>query len=490
MSIALQNTATPVVFDGYTTARQWINSSTGGHIRWGVLAIIANYVGSYAMISKSADPFFQQFNMDRESLLNQVLDVSDVCKGFCCEYEALDDTFLCALFEQYNITIYTKGEACYATYRIGAELNSALITMGLHQEIKADAQVPFFLAELRKRLRALIYKSEISITTFLGRPPRLSHRYMNLEPPLDLTDAQNLLWQLLVDENGYNRDGEIRHVSWVGSSISFTARREDILELSLGNYTQEEVRQKAIDIQPETEEHWATLPHYMSSIKESIFGLESEEVSDLHFRNVFRQGPQVNSLLLHRVLMRKAGADPAELIRTAQTILGDVMRTYKRVEMSAAASFIYFLAVHGMRSAVILAIEPLKQEQLPEYPNEPLLPRSRTIQDLSIFAAKLGELDTVFGDKNLCKKGQKVITRILDKILSPNTSSPQSHAFPIQTQQLDTMARTTDMLQNAHILENPTFLNDFSYDISAQMSGPDYEFRQWLESMGEQNWDL
>jgi hypothetical protein len=494
-----QNTATPLVFDGSTTARQWIRSATGEHIRWATIAMIANYVGSYAMVAKSSDSFFKDFNVDRQSLVDQMLEVSNVCLGFCRECDALDYVFICALLEQYNITGNTKGEGSYVSYRIGAEVNSAFIAMGLHQEIKPDSKVPFFLAELRKRLRAIVYGTEITIATFLGRPPRLSHRYMNLDPPLDLTDSQlfsedpqELAAAIArLDDQGHNQHGEIRHISWMRCSISFIARREEILELSIGNYTPDEVRQRAVDIQRKTEEHWLTLPHFMSSLKDSLFGLDTHGNFDLHLRNTFRQIPQANSLLLHRLLVRKAGAGPAELIRTAQTILSDVMRTYKRIEMSAGTSFMYFLAVHGIRSAVILAIELLKQEQLPAYPEEPLLPRSRTIQDLSIFVDRLSDLDPVFGDKSLCEKGQKVISLILDKLLSPQkTSDRHGHSLPMQMQRLDTDAVTNDIFPNTHVPEHYMAVNEFNYDIGAAISGPDHEFRLWLESMDDQNWGL
>lgn len=503
-----QNTAKPLIFDGRTTARQWTRSATGENIRWATLAMIANYVATYAMVAKSSDPFFIEYNVDRRSLMDRMLEASKLCIGFCREYDALDDAFLCALLEHYNLTELTKGETSYAAYRIGAEVNSALVAMGLHQEIKADNKVPFFLAELRKRVRSMVYGMEISIATFLGRPPRLSHRYMNLDPPLDLTeselfseDPQELAIAIArLDNQGYNTDGEIRHISWVRSSIGFVARREDILELSIGNYTPDEVRQKAVDIQRKTEEHWVTLPPYLSSFKERLFGLDTHEIFNLHLRNVFRQIPQSNLLLLYRLLERKAGAGPADLIRTAQAILSDVMRSYKRIEMSAATSFIYFLAVHGIRSAVILAVELLKQEQLPVYPEAPLLPRSRTIQDLSIFADKLSDLDPFFGDKSLCEKGQKVISLILDKILSPPKSSERHYhqSSPVQTRRLDIDANTatdifqhtTQSAQSTHVPENYMLMGDFGHDIGAAISWPDHEFRLWLENMDNQDWGL
>ncbi|KAJ5622737.1 hypothetical protein N7490_011342 [Penicillium lividum] len=492
-----ENTATPLVFDGNTTVRQWISSATGDHIRWGVIAMIANYVGSYTMVTKSSDPFFKEFKVERKSLLQHMAKVSKVCIGFCREFGAFDDVFISALFEHYNITQYTNGGMSYAAYCLGAELNSAFIAMGLHQEIKADGRLPFFLAELRKRLRALVYTAEISTATFLGRPPRLAHRYTNLDPPLDLTDSQLFseypqeldIAISKLDEQGYNQDGVIHHLSWIRSSLNFIKRREDILELSLGNYSPDEVRRNASVIQQRTEQHWANLPHFISSLRHSTSGLETWEPIDLHFRNIFRQGPQANLLLLHRVLMRKAGSGPAELIQTAQLILSDVMRLYKRVEISGTTSFIYFLTVHGLRSAVILAMELLKQDQLPVSPKEPLLPRSRTIQDLSIFSAKLNDLDPIFGDKDLCEKGQKVISRVLDKILSPPKSAGQPcHTCLMQTQQLDTIAITDNTSHNIHVPERLVARDDISYDMNVPILGADHEFRLWLESIDSQEW--
>lgn len=497
-----QNTATPLVFDGSTTARQWIQSATGRNIRWATIAVIASYVGTYAMLTKSSDPFFKEFNIDRETLICQMLEVAEVSTSLCRECDALDDAFLCAQFEIYGITAYTKGQACYATYRIGAELNSALIAMGFHQEIRANNRVPFFLAELRKRLRAMVYGTEINIATFLGRPPRLSHRYVNLDPPLDLTDLQLFsedpqelaIAIARLDEQGYNRDGEIRHVSWVRSHIKFLKRREEILELSLGDYSPDEVLQKAVIIRRETEEHWTSLPHYMQSLKESLSGLDTHEILDLHLQNVFRQGPQANSLLLNRVLVHKAGVGPAELIHTAQGILSDVMRSYKRIEMSATTSFIYFLAVHGIRSAVILATELLKQEQLTDYPDDPILPRSRTIQDLCIFANKIIDLDPVFGSKSLFEKGKEVILLILDKILSPpKISGGHRGSLPVQARRLDETASINDMFQTTQTMfgsESCVFMdNNFSHDDrGAAIFGPDYDFGLWLEN--NQNWNM
>jgi hypothetical protein len=497
-----RNTATPLAFDGTTTASEWVYSATGIHIRWATLAMIANYVATYIIVSKPSDPFFDEFNVERSSLLAQMAGAADECLSFCREFDALDDVFLWALLESYSVTASTKGESGYATYRIGAELNSALVSLGLHQVIRADDRVPLFLAELRKRLRAMVFTAEIGMAAHLGRPPRLSYRFMSLDPPLDLLESelfgehpQGLADAIAkqLDEHGYRRDGKISYVSWLRPWIKLMMRREEILELAMGNSTPEEIRQKADAIQQKTEEHWATLPPYMSNLRDSDFVIGTQNVTDMHFQNLFRQGPQGNVLLMQRVLMRKAGASPTELIRAAQGVLSHFMRTYKRIDASAAASsnIVNFMVVPVMRSAAILATELLKQEQYPSYPKNPLLPRSKTIQDLSVLTAKLADMDPGFAYKENTEQGRKVISRILDKILSPPTpavTEQQCHSSHSQTEQLDMNTFANDLSQNIYVPESFPIMNGFSFS-NAPIFGPDHDFMQWLESMDTQDWE-
>lgn len=108
-------------------------------------------------------------------------------------------------------------------------------------------------------------------------------------------------------------------------------------------------------------------------------------------------------------------------------------------------SFSFIMSSHGLRSAAIVAIELLKQEMLPQYPERPLLPRSQTIQDLAIFASRLGSIQPTDGCYSVCEQGKRVITKILDRILSPgppvalqrtDSGSICNHAQEQQQQQL------------------------------------------------------
>lgn len=76
------------------------------------------------------------------------------------------------------------------------------------------------------------------------------------------------------------------------------------------------------------------------------------------------------------------------------------------------------LASYGLPSAGVLAIELLKQEQSKQYEPE-LLPKSDTVQDLSVFISALASVGPGEGNYNICNQGRRALKRLLDQILAP-----------------------------------------------------------------------
>lgn len=114
--------------------------------------------------------------------------------------------------------------------------------------------------------------------------------------------------------------------------------------------------------------------------------------------------------------------------------------------------------VHGLPAAGVLSIELLKQEQSRAYTSD-ILPRSETIQDLSVFISALASVEPGEGNFAVCNQGRKALKRVLDQILSPN-----SGAHP-----------TTGSADQA--------FDDMSLYFP---TGNDADFLQWLENV---EWD-
>jgi hypothetical protein len=76
------------------------------------------------------------------------------------------------------------------------------------------------------------------------------------------------------------------------------------------------------------------------------------------------------------------------------------------------------MAEVGVSSAGVLAVELLKQEQSPQITQE-ILPRSDTIQDISVFISLLADVKTGDANHHICKQGRRALKSAMDKILSP-----------------------------------------------------------------------
>lgn len=281
-----------------------------------------------------------------------------------------------------------------------------------------------------------------------------------------------------LDSDGWSRSEKLTRATWMRVWVGFAPRREDILDLSLGTYSKEVILQRAAEIQELSEARWAILPKYLRECRDQP-SLPKYSPIDTLYRNVIRQGYLANELLLQRVLVRKTGADTGKLIKAARAIFKDIMLITTRHDMAKdfQVDMAYLLAAHGLRSAAIIAVELLRQEQQQVYNEQ--IPRSETIQELSIFAGRLGNVEKSDGAYAICDQGRKVITRILDKILAP----PQQNITPISFQQ--------DQLLGIQPL---AIEGDGGVGLGAPLNlENDNDFMRWLESTSmdfERGWTL
>lgn len=432
-----RNTCSPITFDGNTVAMEWANLGTGPNIRWEVIGLIAAVAGICALSLRHSDSLLVETGITGVDFARRMRSVAETCLSFSRSCEAINDMFLWLVCETGYLIVALEGEDSYASYQASGEEVNAVIAMGLHQKIEANDELPIFLAETRKLVFVLVYTSEIGFAAFLGRPPRLSYRYSSLELPLDITEAQLMLGKdeiativrNTIDKDGFNTSKRLGRIARLRVQIPFSCRREEILDLALGQHATEEILRRAKVIQDKTEEQWSRFPEWIRRIRSDPIEFGTLKPIERLHRFYICQSLRGNELLLQRVLIRKAGAGSEKLIQEARRMFKDVLHVSQRVDLETilATDITAVLVILGLRSAAIVAVELVKQEQLP-FPDSALLPRSQTIQELSVFAARLGSVDPEDGSFSICDQGRKVITRILDKILSPSTTSERGCA--------------------------------------------------------------
>ncbi|KAJ3567914.1 hypothetical protein NPX13_g6601 [Xylaria arbuscula] len=490
--------------------KTWAMQATGMNIRWEVIGIIAALIGQCAMTLGRSDLLLTQHNVSKLILARRMSEISSTCLDFCRDCEALDDLFVWLIIENMALTESIKGGGSYALYRESGEFVNAIVAMGLHIDVKQGKQrIPFFLEQIRTRMVAGAYSTDISISSYLGRPPRLSYRYCNLTPPIDIPDTQIIASEdeiarivSSLDENGFGTSDKVSRATFMKAWVGFAPRREEVLDLSLGRYSREEIFRRAEEIQNKSNEYWANLPLFIRSMANDSSdynenGPANKRPIETLLKITLRQGFRANELLLQRVLIRKTGASWDKLVEAASSIFEDILRVTKRHDLASIlqSNISALLAVSGLRSASVIAVELLKQEQMPNYPKNPLLPRSRTIQDLSVFAARLGDVDPSDGQFTVCDQGRKVITRILDKILSPPSLTERPLISHVQHEQ-HTEAQASEGL-DLNVFQNETAphqewpppdpldfqIGEANWGIEVPFLGNDSDFVQWLESV-------
>jgi hypothetical protein len=321
-----------------------------------------------------------------------------------------------------------------------------------------------FLLETRRRAFLSIYAAEISMALFLGRPPRILSIYCDLEAPLDLTDDE-LSWSppLLAEairsiEKGCPRRKPLYYILWLQAWARIGPRREEVLDLALGRHDQDYIVNRAAIIEAKMREDWVAMPDYVRSPIGSAESMRQLGLVDALWATMLKIDYTTNNLVLQRVVFQKTGSSPAKLISAAREILDDIKHIAHSHQIAHVAhtDYICFL-IHGLSSASILAVELLKQEQSATYPTDPLLPRSRTIQDLAEFVATLKSVDRSNAAYPMCEQSHRAISHILDKILS-HRPGERDTAQKVQPQNEEALS-----LKQGKGLERSVGMGDFAF---------------------------
>lgn len=124
--------------------------------------------------------------------------------------------------------------------------------------------------------------------------------------------------------------------------------------------------------------------------------------------------------LLIRTQVNRRLLDYKDIIPVARRLLGIALLAHSRRDFfrDFQGDLLYLYTVHGLPSAGVLAIELLRQEQSRQHTPD-ILPRSETIQDLSVFISALSAVKPGEGNYSICNQGRRALKKVLDQILSP-----------------------------------------------------------------------
>nr|POF06872.1 hypothetical protein CFP56_31496 [Quercus suber] len=429
-----RNTRQPLKLHGQMSAEEWAKSASGKNLRWEVVGIILSITGCIAVNLSDWDSIFDTIRdryVDKPTFAERMRKASEFCQCFCYESEVLNDLTIAFMYEDLILVVCVKGEGAYVTWQRTGEVCDAIVAMGIHQGNYVDSSTPFWMSELRRKIFISAYGRDKSSATFLGRPPRLSYRYCKMEMPLDL-NGEDIFYggKALeaavgaLDPNGWNTTGAFQRTTWLRAWFQHCKIREEILEIALGSDDHDLVERTQV-IRRRLDELHATYPAFMRLAPEDVLNQSERQSSGSCLNAIFlisvHAGVMHTEFLLQRALINRRKHNYKELIPISRQILSLVLLAQSKRDFfrDFQADLTYLLAVHGLPTAGVLAVELLKQEQSRQYTAD-VLPRSETIQDLSVFISTLALVKFGEGNYPVCNQGRRALRRILDQILSPN----------------------------------------------------------------------
>jgi hypothetical protein len=469
------NTMKPLsnILNRQTTPREFVANITGDNLRWEVVGIILTLVGLLAQSLQDGDPIFCSHDdppVDRSALALKTYNASDSIVTFCIDFDVMNDIVLWLMYENTILACSLHAKGSYYNFQKSGQLYNALIAFGLNQEIKVDDHTPFFISEIRKRLFVCAYENDKYTAAFIGRPPRLTRQYCLIQLPLDLNDAQTMsdgidLENALanLDHDGWNRRGTVQRCTFARIFASNALITEEILEISIGQMPIEEIGQRAADIEMRATRIWDCMPSFLKVDREHPWDTKRAPI-ELLFLAYIKLANLGHHFLLQRTLIKKVGADSTRLLAVARETFDFilVLMNHRDFFRDFQMDITQLLCMNGIPAAAVVAVELLHQEQDPSSTSALAnpLPRSDTIQDLSVLVACLGSVRPESGGYAICERGKKFLKKILDTILSPAPSP-------------------TAVRSNSSVDE----MGDASFTTPLFHTGSDGDFVRWLETM-------
>ncbi|KAJ4991457.1 hypothetical protein SVAN01_03104 [Stagonosporopsis vannaccii] len=432
-----------------TTPRGFCTNVTGVDLRWETVGIIVSLISLVAQSLKDGDPVFCSHDappVDRAALAVSMYDASEMCVQFCDNLGTLNDMYLWLLYENSiaHCSLRSQGnkltKAGYDNWRKTSAFAAALQCANLHQEITVDENTPFFIAELRKRLFICSYSNDKNSAASAGRPPKLTRLYCQLQIPLDLTDAQTMsegpeLQAAIaeLDADGWNQEGLVQRSTFARISATNALITEEILEISLGHLSQDNIIRRAADMEVKALQSWDDLPEFLRIDISDPWSSRRSPI-ELLFLIFIRLASLDHHFLLQRTLSKKVHVESPHPNMKLLSVCSEIFRVvimmvdHKDYFRDFQIDFIQILCMHGIPAAAILAVELLHQERNPTSASAQAYPlhRSDTIQSLSVFVSCLGTIRPDANGYQSCDRGKTFLKKILDLVLGAGPAAPKN----------------------------------------------------------------
>ncbi|KNG82297.1 hypothetical protein ANOM_008700 [Aspergillus nomiae NRRL 13137] len=395
-----QNTATNVIkVEANMTTHQFYRLFTGVNLRWEFVGLIFALAGLGASIS-CPSPLFS---------LNGKDEISQMPLPWRWQLQVMH---------------VLKSAGNHHIYAQFGDLVSCIHAMGLHRPHPPDSSVPFFLSQTRKRVFTASYRTDKNLATFLGRPPRLSYHYCDVELPLDLDDHSLILDHLSLDKavrqltsDGWGAfSGGLRPATVIRLRYMIARLREQVMELSLGRGF---VGSRESELQmtyQECKRLWDRVPKELHYSKRSwgVLGPHLSIISlVIHLEYLY------TVFQVERIRCSESPDAMTDLLDSAMQIVSAVTDFTKQSDQegSIREKYTWIFLFYALPAAGVVATE-LHRCTVSMVPLPCSMPRSRIIRDLNLLASWFESANPPTSyTHQACVEVTKAIIKLLDDTL-------------------------------------------------------------------------
>ncbi|KUL92388.1 hypothetical protein ZTR_02229 [Talaromyces verruculosus] len=419
-------TKAPLEVSSNTSASEFGSSFTGPQLRLEFIGFI------FAMAGISVQGRFpgrqplelgNGESMDTDAFTKEMVLACYYCIEVCKQTSYVNDLRIWMRYMHVLLGAEVLGESSERVYSLFGDLVTDIYAMDLHHQPSDD--VPFFLAETRKRMLAVTHRTDKNLSTAMGRPPRLPHRYCDEALPLDLPDEylfgekeslQRFLQSL--DDDGWNRNGKLYPATLMRMRCILSNLREQVLELSLGRSTHPNYTKDLSDTYKFSQTIFNRIPtRYMYT---SSCWKDTDAIECLA-RMIIRLEHLLSVLQLQRLRCQENSEATGDLLNTCLDVLSIVVDlTGKHGIHQIRKQFAWMYLMYGIPASGVLATE-LYQRTISSQPLPPNKPRSEIIRTLSFLVSWVR--NTVTEEQpsvtiGACLELNNVISNLLDDALN------------------------------------------------------------------------
>ncbi|KAF3053871.1 hypothetical protein E8E11_011458 [Didymella keratinophila] len=442
----MENSKKPLCVNKITDPRELYKSCSGDNLRLETIGFLLATAGSSLTFGFLPDTFSGPADRGlRARLVDKLLSASTQCITITSLIGTVNDVSVWMYYENYLFTTRVCGHSGPPSWRRINDLATQIYALGMHKESTTQS-VPTWLMETRRRVFCSSYNQDKAISTFLGRPIRISKRHTDMPLPQDLRDdeltgssADLDLAIRALDANGWNTRGQHLRASWMRLRHISSRLREEILDFSLLP-VDSAAESALLSISARVRSEWESIPSHMRYWKKcweesypSSVCLMLVVIHLTHWYNEF----MIQKLLDYTPLTSNAG-----MLRVSVDLLSNVLAlgAIRDRRYDVHRDLLHCILLFGIPSASVLATA-LRQQQQSFQPFPSGISRSEIVRMLSVLinhldaSAHLENSGARAGEANynLCRKASKIFTRVIDQVLDPKPSE----ATPTNSDGLD-----------------------------------------------------